>query len=97
MFKIGDRVRFVHREAYGIITSDVFKSPMDGGPRQNVRWEKSGNENAWNPAFLRPGDTAIASDPETVVDGELISRRESTVTILPGGMTIVEPAGLSKK
>ena len=57
--KIGDRVAFItNAEVTGTIVSDVYDSPL-GGPRQMVKWDKSGNTVDWNPEFLLPINSTV--------------------------------------
>jgi hypothetical protein len=95
-FKIGDRVRMVQTSSFGTVASEVFPSPVDKGPRQNVRWDRSGEESAWDPAFLREANTNPLEDPDEVKSGD-VGRRRGKSYMDQHGVLIVVQEGFFRK
>jgi hypothetical protein len=95
-FRVGDRVRFVHRnDSFGKILSEVYMSQSTGGYRVDVMWEGTGQINDWDPSFLVPAEQSLRDDPEVVRSGTMESRKKSR-RYFHNGKMIVEQAGLRK-
>ena len=95
MFKVGDRVRMVQTDSCGVVAGELTTSPVDGGPRLPVRWDKTGVVNSWDPAFLRLAVTSPTNDPAEVESNGVIRRRGKMV-IDPFGTLVIQGGGFSR-
>jgi len=96
VYKVGDRVRMVHTtDSFATVVGELETSPVDGGPRLPVCWDRTGKTNAWDPAFLRSADSDPADDPDEVRSGVLVSRRARGY-VDDNGVLVLEPGGLRR-